>query len=156
MKKIIAVAAFALTAMCAQAAATNWALTVGQMYGKDGKSTFTGKLELFASGGDLTSPVAIFSVDSAAATYNKTPIETEALTAGETYSFYLVLTDGDKALTSATKSSIAPETGSAPLNFGSMRTATQNTSNWAAVPEPTSGLLLLLGMAGLALKRKRA
>ena len=25
-----------------------------------------------------------------------------------------------------------------------------------AVPEPTSGLLLLLGMAGLALKRKRA
>ena len=28
--------------------------------------------------------------------------------------------------------------------------------NWAAVPEPTSGLLLLLGMAGLALKRKIA
>ena len=27
---------------------------------------------------------------------------------------------------------------------------------WTAVPEPTSGLLLLLGMAGLALKRKRA
>ncbi|MBR4616199.1 MAG: PEP-CTERM sorting domain-containing protein [Kiritimatiellae bacterium] len=37
-----------------------------------------------------------------------------------------------------------------------MQTATQNASNWAAVPEPTSGLLLLLGMAGLALKRKRA
>ena len=32
------------------------------------------------------------------------------------------------------------------------------TTAWtaAAVPEPTSGLLLLLGMAGLALKRKRA
>ncbi len=29
-------------------------------------------------------------------------------------------------------------------------------SKTAAVPEPTSGLLLLLGMAGLALKRKRA
>ena len=29
-------------------------------------------------------------------------------------------------------------------------------SNSSAVPEPTSGLLLLLGMAGLALKRKRA
>ena len=26
----------------------------------------------------------------------------------------------------------------------------------AAVPEPTSGLLMLLGMAGLALRRKRA
>ena len=29
-------------------------------------------------------------------------------------------------------------------------------AGWYAVPEPTSGLLMLLGMAGLALKRKRA
>lgn len=29
-------------------------------------------------------------------------------------------------------------------------------NNFTAVPEPTSGLLMLLGMAGLALKRKRA
>ena len=35
--------------------------------------------------------------------------------------------------------------------------ATASASNWtAAAPEPTSGLLLLLGVAGLALKRKRA
>ena len=27
---------------------------------------------------------------------------------------------------------------------------------WASVPEPTSGLLMLLGMAGLALRRRRA
>ena len=30
------------------------------------------------------------------------------------------------------------------------------TMGWTAVPEPTSGLLMLLGMAGLALRRKRA
>ena len=29
-------------------------------------------------------------------------------------------------------------------------------TGWTAVPEPTSGLLVLLGMAGLALRRKRA
>ncbi|MBQ8124373.1 MAG: PEP-CTERM sorting domain-containing protein [Kiritimatiellae bacterium] len=36
--------------------------------------------------------------------------------------------------------------------------STGGTANmsWTAVPEPTSGLLLLLGVAGLALKRKRA
>ena len=34
--------------------------------------------------------------------------------------------------------------------------ATEGNFTVAAVPEPTSGLLLLLGMAGLALKRKRA
>ena len=33
---------------------------------------------------------------------------------------------------------------------------TSASPNYFAVPEPTSGLLLLLGMAGLALKRKRA
>ena len=34
--------------------------------------------------------------------------------------------------------------------------ANQSVGQFSAVPEPTSGLLLLLGMAGLALKRKRA
>lgn len=44
----------------------------------------------------------------------------------------------------------------AALAFGDL-VATQNASNWtAAAPEPTSGLLFLLGVAGLALKRKRA
>lgn len=34
--------------------------------------------------------------------------------------------------------------------------ASFENAQWQAVPEPTSGLLLLLGVAGLALKRKRA
>ena len=35
-------------------------------------------------------------------------------------------------------------------------TASAASNGFASVPEPTSGLMLLLGMAGLALKRKRA
>ena len=47
-------------------------------------------------------------------------------------------------------------TGMKILNWGSQASITQASGGWAAVPEPTSGLLMLLGMAGLALRRKRA
>ena len=45
----------------------------------------------------------------------------------------------------------------AAFAFGDIVTGEVGSGSWTAVaPEPTSGLLLLLGMAGLALKRKRA
>lgn len=56
---------------------------------------------------------------------------------------------GVQELTATWGSAIGAQT----LIFGSQ---SANGATWQAVPEPTSGLLLLLGMAGLALKRKRA
>ena len=63
---------------------------------------------------------------------------------------YAYVSETMEATTGATAGQIAQ------FLFGDV-TATQNAANWTAVnaPEPTSGLLLLLGMAGLALKRKR-
>ena len=54
--------------------------------------------------------------------------------------------------------SFTSATGMKVLNWGSQAAITQAAGGWTstAVPEPTSGLLLLLGMAGLALKRKVA
>ena len=59
---------------------------------------------------------------------------------------------GTQTLTTDVVSQTLKTTGSTTLNFS---TAISNAT-WSAVPEPTSGLLMLLGMAGLALRRKRA
>ena len=64
--------------------------------------------------------------------------------------YYLVNAGAEKSV------SFTSATGFKALAFGSQATATQAAGAWTAVPEPTSGLLLLLGMAGLALKRKVA
>lgn len=52
---------------------------------------------------------------------------------------------------------VAGAPGEDAFNYESFVTPTAYTAgSWSAVPEPTSGLLMLLGMAGLALRRRRA
>ena len=46
--------------------------------------------------------------------------------------------------------------GATGVTVGNMITTSAVSSTWTAVPEPTSGLLMLVGLAGLALRRKRA
>ena len=65
----------------------------------------------------------------------------------------------DYTWTSTKKTSTAQATSTPSVSwFAANHTTGEgiNANGWAAAPEPTSGLLLLLGMAGLALKRKRA
>ena len=72
----------------------------------------------------------------------------DGATIADSTSFYVTNTKEFKTMTGTSVQSVG---------FMSQKTASQGT--WMAttsVPEPTSGLLLLLGMAGLALKRKQA
>ena len=81
----------------------------------------------------------------------------------EAWTGYLVIvdsTDYKTAKNAYVTAEVTKSTGAsgqqALLSFNS-NAGTQTAGNWySAVPEPTSGLLLLLGVAGLALKRKRA
>ena len=94
----------------------------------------------------------------------------DSLTAGTSYNFaYLVFDTTDtsdvKYFASASLAKAAYDTSTEAYKevqtvvFGSSQYGASGLSGgWqsAAVPEPTSGLLMLLGMAGLALRRKRA
>ena len=84
-------------------------------------------------------------------------------TSGTSYNLYLVAFDAGAAA-DASNFFISDEVAVAFPGSGLPGTASfdlsgsETAGNWTAVsvPEPTSGLLLLLGMAGLALRRKQA
>ena len=88
--------------------------------------------------------------------------------AGTSYNFYFAVINGDDVFLSNSLTKMAQEADTVNVAFTGIGNATKNAfadttatfaangAGWYAVPEPTSGILLLLGMAGLALKRKRA
>lgn len=173
MKRIIIAATIALVAIVTQAATFDW--SASRMYGADGNlSSATGYLVLTSamtrdaaltavSNGDLASVTgaAVNSASFSAGSMTASAANTfdYNVAAGNSIDAFFVVVDGDKAFLSATASAVAVETGSSTFVFGNQRTASQSSSNWVptgSVPEPTTGLLVLLGMAGLALKRKVA
>ncbi len=127
----------------------------------------TAALGSVANGGDFTSFNAITPKSQYQATKAGTFSGRVDGVEGESASIFTVIFDtqatGD-AITSAThyqvSSAISQSTYTPPATATTAEfTAASIGNDWTAInaaPEPTSGLLLLLGMAGLALKRKQA
>ena len=88
-------------------------------------------------------------------------MEVSTLAENASYNVYYVIlntnADPNTYTTVADTLTGRADTGEAKLGSNiSMTAAAASSATWTAVPEPTSGLLMLLGMAGLALRRKRA
>ena len=177
MKKLMIAAAVALVATFAQAAAVGWTLAGASDF-KDGNyAIFVGALGTSVDTATIKAAIVeaggLSGVEGAFATGSITSaggINAPATTSGKsiTYSgegtdrYYAVIfvedADGTIASFSGEKYvDLTNNTTSKTWNFGTQATAFGNNEfDIGAVPEPTSGLLLILGVAGLALKRKRA
>lgn len=177
MKKILIAAGVAIVGLFANAAAILWDNSDGDLYGYATGDVATDYIVYFIDASALSQSDALGLLaagDAAGIAAKGTAglladagwVEGEAtgFTAGTTVNGYLVafnadtVADATYAYLSDVQSIAMPGSGmSASSSFD--LSGSESASNWqamSAAPEPTSGLLLLLGVAGLALKRKRA
>ena len=182
MKKLIIACAVAVLGIAVNAATVNWSATSIAEYGKTTNVTsslgYIGVLinagitdrdtMLTALGKGDTSLVAGATIASSQTTVGTAAAGMAYVTGagsfgdGETINAYALIFDADSVASAEhvfATSELASATGAkgqaATFAFGAL-TGTQDAANWQAIPEPTSGMLLLVGCALMALKRKRA
>ena len=181
MKKIMIMGAVALIGLVSNAATVKWQANAIQS-SPDNSVAAGWLVQIYsssvafdyanASDGSITAWGSGTTV-AAGTTFRASGSVADGLANGTTESFYAVVYDASTVdgaknyIVSDNVSITATAAGNdVVLSFGAMAGTTVAAnkflnSSWTAVPsesvpEPTSGLLLLLGMAGLALRRKQA
>lgn len=181
MKKLVIMAAVAMMAAVVNAAACTWSIagatTATIKNGSDvwsaaGTSPMAylilasdaAAVETALAKGSMDTTYAKASVNEFNARGRFSGVAVDLPSASTEYSMVLVYTDKTDAskiwyqFSSATSNASGSDDPMTPAVGASFGATTFSASGWtaAAAPEPTSGLLMLLGLAGLALKRKRA
>ena len=174
MKKAIILTLTIGVAIVTQAASFKWSASAGTAY--EGYSVYVAKGNSYATlaalqgdllgssgnSGTLAKASASARNATASGTIDGLAAKASASDANIDYNFYFVFVKDNNYWVSAQQTaSIGTELDAAPTvslsqSAGTTLLGGAATGSFGAVPEPTSGLLLLLGIAGLALKRKRA
>ena len=171
MKKLIIALALVVLASVTQAATFSWKLSTGSTYASMKVYALSGVtsdtvLNAFTSGtaSDWTAAVSgITAVTSTTGSRGAAAGTIGGVSDGGTVVFAIIngdIAEGNNyyvtsAYTIPTGATYEPPTTGTATTFA-VSLAGSGTFTAAAVPEPTSGLLMLLGMAGLALRRRRA
>ena len=180
MKKLMMAVAIVCAAVAANAASFDWEVN-GAFYWGDDSATgeelagatiyaFDGNIYNMAtvmsaiSTGDTTvlgSALGSGTVnDMAEVSFGGTGITDDGASPAYINSFLVAVTADEKFATSFAVDPIevtdAVIGSGAGINVDWAVATLPGGADWQSVPEPTSGLLLLIGMAGLALRRRRA